>query len=84
MNFLSSHGGSGLGFGLLMTGRLDEALTILRQAYMEAPTFASTRLGLTRGYAAMERWDEARATAAQLLSHAPSMSISRYQGHPPI
>ena len=73
------HGLSGLGYALLMAGRLDEALSTLRQAYVESPLFATTLIGLTHCLGKMGRWEEARETAARLLSLAPNMRISAYR-----
>lgn len=73
------HGLSGLGYALLMAGRLDEALSTLRQAYVEAPLFATTLIGLTHCLWKMGRGEEAREAAARLLSLAPNMRISAYR-----
>lgn len=70
---------SGLGYAFLMAGRLDEALSTLRQAYVEAPLFATTLIGLTHCLGKMGRGEEAREAAARLSSVAPNMRISAYR-----
>lgn len=77
------HGLSGLGYALLMAGRLDEALSTLRQAYAEAPMFATTLIGMTHCLGKMGRWEEAREAATRLLSLAPYMRISAYRATTP-
>jgi TolB-like protein len=69
---------TGLGFAYLMSGRLDEALSILEQAFLEAPEWSTTLIGLVDCLARLDRWEEARAASVQLLKHAPYMRISNY------
>jgi hypothetical protein len=61
-----------------MSGRLDEALSILEQAFLEAPEWSTTLIGLVDCLARLDRWEEARAASVQLLKHAPYMRISNY------
>lgn len=74
---------TGLGYAYLISGRLDEALSILKQALLEAPEWTTTLLATTHCLARLDRWEEARTASAQLLRHVPYMRISNYRAMTP-
>ena len=74
-----SHLLTGLGYAYLISGRLDEALSILKQALLEAPEWTATLVATVHCLARLERWEEARAACAQLLRHVPYMRISDFR-----
>lgn len=74
---------TGLGWGLLMCGRLDEALAALQEAFLESWAWSTTLLGIIDCLARLQRWDESRAAAARLLQHVPDLSISNYRAMTP-
>ena len=67
---------TGLGYAYLMSCRLDEALSILKQAFLEAPEWSTTLIAMVDCLAQLGRWEEARAASAQLLQLAPCFCIS--------
>ena len=74
---------TGLGYAYLISGRLDEALSILEQALLEAPEWTATLLATVHCLARLDRWEEARAACAQLLRHVPYMRISDFRAMTP-
>ena len=74
---------TGLGWALLMVGRHEEALAKLQEGFLESRSWSTTLLGIIDCLARLERWDEARAAAAQLLQRVPDLSITRYRAMTP-
>jgi TolB-like protein/Flp pilus assembly protein TadD len=74
---------TGLGYAYLVSGRPDEALSILKQALLEAPEWTITLIAMVHGLARLDRWEEARAASAQLLRHFPYMRVSNYRAMMP-
>jgi TolB-like protein len=74
---------TGLGFSYLTSCRHAEALPILQQAFLEAPEWSSTLVGMIHCLAQLDRWEEARAASAQLLRQAPLFCISNQRAITP-
>jgi TolB-like protein/Flp pilus assembly protein TadD len=78
-----SHLLTGLGYAYLISGRLDEALSSLKQALLETPEWATMLLATVHCLARLDRWEEARTACAQLLRLVPYMRISNYRAMTP-
>ena len=56
---------------------------MLQEAFLESRSWSTTLLGIIDCLARLERWDEARAAAAQLLQRVPDLSINSYRAMTP-
>lgn len=67
---------SGLGAALTFSGRVDEGLAALEQAYADAPEYTSTYVGLALAYWIAGRHDHVQRIGQSLLQREPIMTIS--------
>ncbi len=72
------HGLSALGYAYMIDGQLDEALTALEKAYLEAPTFGITQIAMAWCLARLERWEDASAAVLRLLRHDQTLKVSTF------
>jgi TolB-like protein len=72
------HGLSALGYAFLIDGKLDEALSTLEKAYLEAPAFGITQIAMAWCLARLDRWEDASATVLRLLAHDETMKVSTF------
>ena len=68
----------GIGWAFEMMGRYEEAITYLKKAVAINPTYLPAHLTLVRCYAALERHDEARSAAAEVLRLDPEFSAKKF------
>jgi tetratricopeptide (TPR) repeat protein len=67
-----------LGYVFWMTGRYEEALSVLRKVIQRSPDHITVHLGLAATYIMMGREKEARAEAAEVLRVDPTFSLDRF------
>jgi TolB-like protein/Flp pilus assembly protein TadD len=72
------HGLSALGYAYLVDSRIDEALTTLQKAYIEAPTFGITQIAMAWCLARLDRREEASTIVARLLAHDQTLRVSTF------
>ena len=61
-----------------MTGRFEEAVSVLKKALLRAPDFIPAHLGLAASYSMMGREKEARAEAEEVLKINPKFSLDYF------
>jgi adenylate cyclase len=66
------------GVALRMTGRSEEAVLAFKKALLRAPDNIIAHIGLAATYSMMDREQEARAEAAEVLRLNPSFSVDNY------
>ena len=65
-----------LGMAYNFTGQYDEAIAVLKKALKRTPDHLLSLLGLTIAYSLADHMKEARATAAEVLSVNPKLSVA--------
>ncbi len=75
---------TGLGSAYSLTGRVEEAIIVLKRAVALSPSFSSPHEILASIYSALGREEEARAEAAEVLRLNPSFSLEGLRQRLPI
>jgi adenylate cyclase len=66
------------GVSQLIAGRPEDAVTTLRRGVDRAPDSFLAKGRLAAGYAALNRWDQAKAESAELLKIRPDMTATKF------